>query len=168
LVLGIGAVIFVVVAALLTSSLIRFRRRREEDHREPPQVYGSHQIELAWTVVSCMVFFVAVPLLFGFANYLVPLMIGARDLALPRVNAFGFWLTLWGGLLLYLSYVAGEGLYGAGSAPDVGWFAYAPLTGRAFSPGHSTDYWNLALLLSGVGTIALTCSRPRAVCAVQG
>jgi hypothetical protein len=94
------------------------------------------------------------PILFGFANYLVPLMIGARDLAFPRLNAFGFWLTLFGGLLLYLSYLAGDGLYGAGSAPDVAWFAYSPLTGRAFSPGNSTDYWNLAILLSGFGTIA--------------
>ena len=58
------------------------------------------------------------------------------------------------GLLLYFSYLAGDGLYGAGSAPDVGWFAYSPLTGRAFSRGNSTDYWNLAILVSGVGTIA--------------
>src|SRR2546426_7498203 len=103
---------------------------------------------------TTMIFLVGIPIVFGFANYLVPLMIGARDLAFPRLNAFGFWVFLFGGLLLYFSYVAGDGLYGAGSAPDVGWFAYAPLTGRAFSPGNSTDYWNLALLLSGVGTIA--------------
>jgi len=51
------------------------------------------------------------------------------------------------------SYVGGSGLYGAGSAPDVGWFAYAPLTARVFSPGHSTDYWTLSLLLTGIGTI---------------
>ena len=93
---------------------------------------------------TTMIFFVAMPILFGFANYLVPLMIGARDMAFPRLNAFSFWLTAFGGLLLYFSFLGGDGLYGAGNAPDVGWFAYAPLTSRAFSPGHSTDYWTLA------------------------
>jgi cytochrome c oxidase subunit 1 len=97
---------------------------------------------------------VGIPIVFGFANYLVPLMIGARDLAFPRLNAFGFWAFLFGGLLLYFSVLGGEGLYGGGSAPDVGWFAYAPLTGRAFSPGNSTDYWNLSILVMGFGTVA--------------
>jgi cytochrome c oxidase subunit 1 len=101
-----------------------------------------------------MVFLVGIPVVFGFANYLVPLMIGARDLAFPRLNAFGFWAFLFGGLLLYFSFLGGEGLYGGGSAPDVGWFAYAPLTGRAFSPGNSTDYWNLSILVMGFGTVA--------------
>src|SRR5438874_21290 len=58
------------------------------------------------------------------------------------------------GALLYFSFLGGDGLYGAGSAPDVGWFAYAPLTARAFSPGNSTDYWNLSLLVMGFGTVA--------------
>jgi cytochrome c oxidase subunit I len=100
------------------------------------------------------VFFVAMPILFGFGNYLVPLMIGARDMAYPRLNAFGFWMTAFGGLLLYASFFAGDSVAKAGIAPDVGWFAYAPLTAVAFSPGHSTDYWNLSLLLAGVGSIA--------------
>ena len=77
---------------------------------------------------TTMIFFVAMPLVFGFANYLVPLMIGARDMAFPRLNAFSFWMTAFGGLLLYFSFLGGSGLYGAGNAPDVGWFAYAPLT----------------------------------------
>src|ERR1700745_3619509 len=102
---------------------------------------------------TTMIFFVAMPILFGFANYLVPLMIGARDMAFPRLNAFSFWLSALGGLLLYFSLVGANGLYGAGNAPDVGWWAYAPLTARAFSPGHSTDYWTLALLVSGFGSI---------------
>src|SRR5882762_1977113 len=103
---------------------------------------------------TTMVFLVGIPIVFGFANYLVPLMIGARDLAFPRLNAFGFWILLFGGALLYFSFVGGDGLYGAGSAPAVGWFAYAPLTERAFSPGNATDYWNLAVLVTGFGTIA--------------
>src|ERR1700747_1359219 len=102
---------------------------------------------------TTMIFFVAMPILFGFANYLVPLMIGARDMAFPRLNAFSFWLTAFGGLLLYFSFLGGSGLYGAGNAPDVGWWAYAPLASRAFSPGHSSDYWTIALLVSGFGSI---------------
>ena len=83
------------------------------------------------------------PMLFGFVNYLVPLMIGARDMAFPRLNAFSFWLTAFGGLLLYFSFIGGYGLYGDGNAPDVGWWAYAPLTAKAFSRGHTSDYWTL-------------------------
>jgi cytochrome c oxidase subunit I len=103
---------------------------------------------------TTMVFLVGMPIILGLANYLIPLMIGARDLAFPRLNAFGFWLSLFGGLLLYFSYLGGEGLTGAGTAPDVGWFAYAPLTERAFSRGHSTDYWILSLLVGGIGSVA--------------
>src|SRR5438445_324633 len=66
---------------------------------------------------TTMVFLVGIPIVFGFANYLVPLMIGARDLAFPRLNAFGFWILLFGGALLYFSFLGGDGLYGAGSAP---------------------------------------------------
>src|SRR3981189_3470552 len=94
---------------------------------------------------TTMIFFVVMPVLFGFATYLVPLVIGARDMAFPRLNAFSFWLTALGGFLLYFSFLGGSGLYGAGRAPDVGWWAYAPLTSRAFCVGHSTDYWTLAV-----------------------
>ncbi len=102
---------------------------------------------------TTMIFFVVMPLVFGLANYLIPLMIGARDMAFPRLNAFSFWLMAFGGILLYFSLIGANGLYGAGNAPDVGWFAYAPLTSRTFSPGHSTDFWTLGLLVSGFGSI---------------
>jgi len=102
---------------------------------------------------TTMIFFVAMPILFGFANYLVPLMVGARDMAFPRLNALSFWLTAFGGLFLYFSFVGANGLYGAGGPPDVGWFAYAPLTSKAFSVGHSTDFWTLSLIVSGFGSI---------------
>jgi cytochrome c oxidase subunit 1 len=141
--------VFLLIAGI-EASLIRIQLAVPENTVLSPQVFNR-----VFTMHgTTMVFFAGIPILFGFANYLVPLMIGARDLAFPRLNAFGFWLTLFGGLLLYFSYVAGDGLYGAGSAPDVGWFAYSPLTGRAFSRGNSTDYWNLAILVSGIGTIA--------------
>jgi len=80
-------------------------------------------------------------------------MIGARNMAFPRLNAFTFWLSFFGALLLYFSFLGGNGLYGAGNAPDVGWWAYASLAARALSPGHSSDYWTLAVLVSGFGTV---------------
>jgi len=102
---------------------------------------------------TTMIFFVAMPIFVGFGNYLVPLMLGVRDMAFPRLNAFSLWLTVFGGLLLNYSFIGGTGLQGAGTAPDVGWFAYAPLTERAFSRGHSTDFWALALIVSGFGSL---------------
>src|SRR6266704_952578 len=74
-------------------------------------------------------------------------------MAFPRLNAFSFLLTALGGFLLYLSFLGGSGLYGAGNAPDIGWWAYAPLASRAFSPGNSSDYSTIALLVSGFGSI---------------
>jgi cytochrome c oxidase subunit 1 len=114
-----------------------------------PQVYN----RLFTMHGTTMVFFVGMPILFGFGNYLIPLMIGARDMAFPRLNAFSFWVSAFAGIMLYFSYFGGSGLYGAGTAPDVGWFAYAPLTEPMFSPGHSTDYWTLSVFLSGIGSI---------------
>ena len=102
---------------------------------------------------TTMIFFMVMPMLFGFGNYLIPLMLGVRDMAFPRLNAFSFWMTAFGGLLLYYSFLGGTGLQGAGTAPDVAWFAYAPLTERAFSHGHSTDFWALSLIVSGFGSI---------------
>ena len=102
---------------------------------------------------TTMVFLVGMTIIFGFGNYLVPLMIGARDMAFPRLNAFSFWLTAFGGLLLYYSFIGGFGLYGMGAAPDTMWWAYAPLTEKAFSPGHAVDYWALSLIVMGFGTL---------------
>src|ERR1700722_7141014 len=142
------ALIFLVVAGI-EASLIRIQLAIPNNHFVSPQVFN----QLFTMHGTTMVFFVGMPILFGFGNYLIPLMIGARDMAFPRLNAFSFWISAFGGLLLYYSYIGGSGLYGAGGAPDVGWFAYAPLTARVFSPGHSTDYWTLSLLLTGTGTI---------------
>jgi cytochrome c oxidase subunit I len=101
---------------------------------------------------TTMVFFVGMPFVAGLGNYLVPLMVGARDMAFPRLNALGLWVTVFGGIMLYGSYLTGDGLAGHGTAPDVGWFAYAPLTQPAFSRGNSTDYWILSVMLSGLGS----------------
>src|SRR5467141_5459852 len=144
----VGGLAFFLIAGL-EAGVIRWQLAAAGKTFVSPQVFN----RLFTMHGTTMVFLVGIPIVFGFANYLVPLMIGARDLAFPRLNAFGFWAFLFGGLLLYFSFLGGDGLYGAGSAPDVGWFAYAPLTARAFSPGNSTDYWTLSLLSSGIGSI---------------
>lgn len=142
------ALIFLVVAGI-EALLMRIQLASPHNTFVSPQLFN----RLFTMHGTTMVFFVGMPILFGFGNYLIPLMIGARDMAFPRLNAFSFWISAFGGLLLYFSFIGGDGLYGAGSAPAIGWFAYAPLTMKVFSPGHSTDYWTLAVLLSGVGTI---------------
>src|SRR5438128_12297499 len=141
------AVVFLVIGGA-EALLIRWQLWRPRNDLIGPQVFN----RLFTMHGTTMVFFMGMPILFGFGNYLVPLMIGARDMAFPRLNAFSFWISAFGGLLLYFSYLGGDGLYGMGSAPNVGWFAYAPLTAKVFSPGHSTDYWTLSILLSGIGT----------------
>jgi cytochrome c oxidase subunit 1 len=95
---------------------------------------------------TTMVFIMGMPILIGMGNYLVPLMIGARDMAFPRLNALGFWATLFGGLLVYFSFATG-------GAPAIGWFAYSPLTEKTFARGPATDFWALGLVVSGVGTL---------------
>src|ERR1700747_3127212 len=141
------ALLFLVIAGV-EALIIRIQLMFPHNHFVSPEVFN----RLFTMHGTTMVFFMGMPILFGFANYLVPLMIGARDMAFPRLNAFSFWISAFGGMLLYFSYLGADGLYGMGSAPDVGWFAYAPLTAKVFSPGHSTDYWTLAVLLSGVGS----------------
>src|SRR6202161_1246363 len=142
------ALIFLVIAGI-EALLMRIQLFLPNNHFVSPQTFN----RLFTMHGTTMVFFVGMPILFGFGNYLVPLMIGARDMAFPRLNAFSFWISAFGGILLYCSYLSGFGLYGAGTAPDVGWFAYAPLPARGFSPGHSTDYWTLSVLISGIGSI---------------
>src|ERR1700745_3999220 len=142
------ALLFLIIGGI-EAIIIRMQFIRPHNDFVSPQVFN----RMFTMHGTTMIFFIIMPVMFGFANYLVPLMIGARDMAFPRLNAFSFWLTASGGFLLYFSFIGGSGLYGAGSAPDVGWFAYAPLTAQTFSPGHSTDYWTLALLVSGFGSI---------------
>jgi cytochrome c oxidase subunit I len=150
--LGILYVLFALLFLAIAGSeamIMRIQLMFPHNHFVSPQVFN----RMFTMHGTTMVFFMGIPMIFGFANYLVPLMIGARDMAFPRLNAFSFWLTAFGGFLLHFSFLGGSGLYGAGNAPDVGWWAYAPLTARAFSPGHSSDYWTIALLVAGFGSI---------------
>jgi len=106
---------------------------------------------------TTMVFLVVMPLSAAFFNLLVPLMIGARDVAFPRMNAFSFWLFLFGGIFLNASFFLpshGNFLKGDLGAPDGGWFGYAPLTLNRFSPGNGIDFWMLGLNVLGVASLA--------------
>jgi cytochrome c oxidase subunit I len=141
--------IFFLLVAGAEVICIRIQLAWPDNHFLSPQVFNRFFTMHGTT----MVFLMGIPLIFAFGNYIIPLQVGARDMAFPRLNAFSFWMTLFGGLLLYYSFIGGGGLYGLGNAPDVTWWAYAPLTARAFSPGHATDYWALALIVTGVGTI---------------
>ena len=142
------ALVFLLLGGIM-ALLIRAQLAFPDGHVVSPQTFNS----LFTVHGTVMIFWVAMPLAFGMANYLVPLMIGARDMAFPRLNAFSFWLTFFGGCLLFFSYVGAPGLYGAGGAPAVAWMALAPLTSRAFSVGPSTDYWSLSLLVAGIGSV---------------
>ncbi|MBW0115133.1 MAG: cbb3-type cytochrome c oxidase subunit I [Pseudonocardia sp.] len=96
---------------------------------------------------TIMLLLYATPILFGFANYILPLQIGAPDVAFPRLNAFSYWLFLFGGLIVL------SGFLTPGGAADSGWFAYAPLSGPVHSPGAGQDLWIVGLIVSGLGTI---------------
>ena len=95
---------------------------------------------------TTMVFLAVMPMSAAFFNYLIPLMIGARDVAFPRLNALSFWIFLFGGLFLNASFLVG-------APPDGGWFGYVNLTSRQFSPGMSIDFWVLSLQVLGVSSV---------------
>ncbi len=104
---------------------------------------------------TTMIFLVVMPLSAAFFNLLVPLMIGARDVAFPRMNAFSYWVFLAGGIFMNVSFFTGGNIFqGELGAPDAGWFGYAPLTLNAFSHGHGIDYWALGLEILGVASMA--------------
>jgi cytochrome c oxidase subunit 1 len=97
---------------------------------------------------TTMIFLVVVPIWAGLGNYLVPLMIGARDMAFPRLNALSYWLFLFGGIILYSSWFA------AGGAARAGWTGYAPLSEAAYTPGHGMDLWILSLHVLTLSSLA--------------
>jgi len=96
---------------------------------------------------TIMLLFYATPIVFGFANVVLPLQIGAPDVAFPRLNAFSYWLYLFGAT------IATAGFITPGGAADFGWTAYSPLTDPVHSPGVGADLWIMGLAVSGLGTI---------------
>ena len=96
---------------------------------------------------TTMVFLVVMPIGAAFANYLMPLQIGARDVAYPRINGYSYWMYLFGGIFLNTSWLLGGGA-------DGGWFNYAPNNGILYSPSHGIDFWNLGLIITGIASLA--------------
>jgi cytochrome c oxidase, subunit I len=137
------ALVFFAVGGVL-ALLMRAQLATPNEHFLTKDTYDSTMTMHGTT----MIFLVVVPILAGFGNFLVPLMIGARDMAFPRLNAFSYWMYLLGGIVLYSSYFA------AGGTARAGWTSYVPLSEQLYSPGHGQDYWILALHILTIASLA--------------
>jgi len=138
---GVAALFFFVVGGI-EALLIRLQLATPNG-----TVLGADMYNQVFTMHGVtMIFLAAMPLSAAFANYLIPLQIGARDVALPRLNALSFWVFLAGGIVLNLSWVLG-------GAPDGGWFGYAPNTGIVFSPSPGMDFYALGLQMTGIASL---------------
>jgi cytochrome c oxidase subunit I len=132
--------------------LIRSQLAQPDGHVVSAQTYN----ELFTMHGTTMVFLALMPLGVAFFNYIVPLQIGARDVAFPRLNAFSYWVFLLGGVFMNLSWFVGP-LFHVGRlsvAPNGGWFGYANLTERQYSIGPNIDFWLLGLQILGVSSLA--------------
>ena len=134
----------------VNAALMRLQLSRPENGLFGPDAYN----QLFTVHGTGMMFLFAVPIMEAFALYLVPLMVGTRNIAYPRLNAFGYWVFLIGGLLLFISFYLNTG-------PDTGWFAYVPLSGPQYAPGKRVDVWaqlvtftEIAALVASVEVIA--------------
>jgi cytochrome c oxidase subunit I len=143
-ILYIGTALVFFAAGGVLALLMRAQLATPNEHLLTQDSYDSTMTMHGTT----MIFLVIVPILAGFGNYLVPLMIGARDMAFPRLNAFSYWMYLLGGIVLYSSYFA------SGGTARAGWTSYVPLSEALFSPGHGQDYWILALHILTISSLA--------------
>jgi cytochrome c oxidase subunit 1 len=114
----------------IEAALMRIQLARPDNHFLGPDKYN----QIFTVHGTTMMFLFAVPIVTALGIYLVPLMIGSRDVAFPRLNLYGYWTYLIGGILLYVSFLLNTG-------PDAGWFAYVPLAGPGYSPGKRVDIW---------------------------
>src|SRR5437764_14267069 len=117
-------------AAGIEAALMRLQLSRPENTLLNPDLYN----QIFTMHGTTMMFLFAVPVMEGMAIYFVPLMVGTRNVAFPKLNAFGYFIYLAGGLFLYLMFALGAG-------PDAGWFSYVPLSGPQFDPGKRVDTW---------------------------
>jgi cytochrome c oxidase subunit 1/cytochrome c oxidase subunit I+III len=129
------------LAGGLEAAVIRAQLARPEAHVVSPETYN----QLFTMHGTTMMFLFVQPVLSGFSFYLVPLMIGARELAFPRLNNFSYYVFLLAGVFMYASFVVGP-------APNDGWFNYAPLSGPMFNAGLNIDFYALGLLFLGIST----------------
>jgi len=135
-----GGIFFLVGG--LEAILIRLQLMYPQSEVVSAQTYN----ELITMHGTTMIFLAAMPMLFGFMNAVIPLQIGARDVAYPFVNALGFWTFFFGGLLLNISFFVG-------TVPDAGWTMYAPLSGTTHTEHFGTDYYVIGLQIAGIGTL---------------
>jgi cytochrome c oxidase subunit 1 len=128
----------------LEALLMRIQLARPENGLLGPDLYN----QIFTTHGTTMMFLFAVPIMLGLGVYLVPLMVGTRDLAFPRLNAFSYWVYLIGGLFLYTAFFLNTG-------PDAGWFAYVPLSGPEYSPGKRVDVWAQMITFTEISSLAV-------------
>jgi cytochrome c oxidase subunit I+III len=121
--------------------VFRLQLARPEQHLLTPEQYD----QLFTMHGISMIFLYASPVLSGFSNYLWPLLLGARDMALPRLNAFSYWVYLAAGIFIYVSFLLGV-------APNAGWFNYVPYASRPYNPGPNIDFYALGMILLGIST----------------
>jgi cytochrome c oxidase subunit 1 len=137
---GVTAFLFLIVGGI-EALLIRLQLAGPNLHIVGAETYN----QLFTMHATTMIFLAVMPLSAAFSNYMMPLLIGARDVAFPRLNAFGYFTFLAGGILLNSSWLMG-------GAPNAGWFAYANLTSRQFNPGLGIDFWILGLQILGLSS----------------
>jgi len=142
---GASSLFFLIIGGI-AALLIRLQLAAPSETPEDSLFSGDTYSRIFTMHGTIMVFLVVMPLGAAFANYLIPLLIGARDVAFPRINAFSFWVFLVGGLMLNTSWFLG-------GAPNGGWFNYAPNTGVTFNPDVGIDFWNVSLLIVGIGSL---------------
>ncbi|HXD47491.1 MAG TPA: cbb3-type cytochrome c oxidase subunit I, partial [Gemmatimonadaceae bacterium] len=131
------------LAGGVEAAIMRAQLARPENHLVGPEVFN----QLMTMHGVTMMFLFVQPVLSGFSFYLTPLMIGARELAFPRLNSFSYFVFLLAGCLMYASFLTG-------SAPDAGWFNYTPLSSSLFSSGLNIDYYAIGLIFLGIATTA--------------
>ncbi|HEY4320006.1 MAG TPA: cytochrome c oxidase subunit I [Gemmatimonadales bacterium] len=139
---GASAFMFFLIGGI-EAEIIRLQLMRPDNHLVSPEFYN----QLFTMHGTTMIFLAIMPISAMFFNFFVPLLIGARDVAFPRLNAMSLWVFILGGLFLNVSFLFG-------SAPNGGWFGYAPLSSVQFSPGHNMDFWAIGLQILGIASLA--------------
>ena len=139
---GVTAFIFLLFAGI-EAGVIRMQLASADNDLIGPGRFN----EMFTMHATTMVFMVIMPMSVSFFNIVIPLAIGARDVAFPRLNALSYWIFLFGGVLMHMSFVVDQ-------VPDAGWFSYANLTEKPFSVDHGLDYWAISLLVMGTSSVA--------------
>ncbi|HYM81316.1 MAG TPA: cytochrome c oxidase subunit I [Candidatus Limnocylindria bacterium] len=139
---GVTSFLFFLVGGI-EALIIRIQLTSPDSTFISPDVYN----QMFTMHGTTMIFLAIMPLSASFFNFMIPLMIGARDVAFPRLNAFSYWVYLFGALFLNLSFVIG-------GAPDVGWFGYSNLTSKQYSAGTGVDFWAVGLQILGIASLA--------------